>query len=281
VIVLDSIKQLPVTVIVPLYNKETGISRALHSILRQTVRPFEVVVVDDQSTDRSVEMVYEVANRSNIPIRLIRNEKNLGAGATRNVGWRHAETPWVAFLDADDYWQSEFLSTVWSEIQEQGAILGASGMVIRDLRGERPTQTTCLLDRRTEMDPDRYFLRASMKFYPINSSCNLVNKAALARIGGFPEDVRRYEDVITWMRLWGEGRFAFVNQPLTVYERIPGGITSESWDNKAAFKFVARLVPIVVKVIVRRRRGATHAPVFLAWISTLVFLTYLKRLWTK
>ncbi len=96
-----------VSVIVPLYNKQAHIARALHSILAQTWTDFEVIVVDDGSTDSGPGLVRGCRDPR---IRLIR-QPNAGPGAARNRGLREGRAALAAFLDADDEWLPEFLAT--------------------------------------------------------------------------------------------------------------------------------------------------------------------------
>ena len=96
---------MTVSVIIPLYNKARYIQRALNSVLAQTFRDFEVLVVDDGSTDESRDIVRRCADSR---IRLIVQE-NAGPGAARNRGLRDAQTEVVAFLDSDDEWLPTFL----------------------------------------------------------------------------------------------------------------------------------------------------------------------------
>jgi len=98
-----------VSVVVPLFNKEASVRRALSSIARQSCRPLEVLIVDDASTDRSAE---EARTFGGPLFRLIARDINRGASAARNTGIECARGDLVAFLDADDEWHPEFLAAV-------------------------------------------------------------------------------------------------------------------------------------------------------------------------
>jgi len=97
-----------ITVIIPLFNKEKYITRALSSVLKQTMQDFEIIVVDDGSTDRGAQKVRMMEDHR---IKLMQ-QPNRGVSAARNVGVQEAKTDIVAFLDADDEWTSEFLETI-------------------------------------------------------------------------------------------------------------------------------------------------------------------------
>ena len=93
------------SIVIPLYNKELSISNTIQSVLDQTFQNFEIVIVNDGSTDNSVKEVEEFDDKR---IRLI-HQKNQGVSAARNRGIEEAKYEWVAFLDADDLWMKEHL----------------------------------------------------------------------------------------------------------------------------------------------------------------------------
>ncbi|MDD5303369.1 MAG: glycosyltransferase family A protein, partial [Elusimicrobia bacterium] len=99
-----------VSVVIPLYNKGPHIARALDSVLAQSVRDFEIVVVDDASTDGGAEIVRRHHDRR---IRLVgRDKPGPGGHAARNAGIKAAAAPLIAFLDADDTWEPQYLETI-------------------------------------------------------------------------------------------------------------------------------------------------------------------------
>lgn len=97
-----------ISIVIPLYNKELYIKRALTSIFSQTVDDYEIIVVDDGSTDNGPELVTQINDPR---VRLI-HQKNAGVSAARNRGIDDAKGDLIAFLDADDEWKPEFLDTI-------------------------------------------------------------------------------------------------------------------------------------------------------------------------
>jgi glycosyltransferase involved in cell wall biosynthesis len=95
-----------VSVVIPVYNREASIARAVRSALDQTVRDIEIIVVDDRSSDNTVEVLEQVTDTR---IVMLRNEANAGAAAARNRGICAATGRFVAFLDSDDFWDPEKL----------------------------------------------------------------------------------------------------------------------------------------------------------------------------
>jgi glycosyltransferase involved in cell wall biosynthesis len=93
-----------VAVVIPTFNSAATIKRALDSAYAQTVRPNRVIVVDNASTDATIEVVEKVAVDHCREVELVRQHRNCGPGAARNAGWNLAATEFVAFLDSDDSW---------------------------------------------------------------------------------------------------------------------------------------------------------------------------------
>ena len=102
------------TVIIPLYNKEMYIENAIKSILNQTFTDFELLIINDCSTDKSIEIASKFAFEK---VQIIHHEKNSGLAATRNTGIKKATSNYVTFLDADDVWKPNFLESVFQLIQ--------------------------------------------------------------------------------------------------------------------------------------------------------------------
>ncbi len=97
------------SVIIPLYNKEAYIQQTVESVLQQTYSDFELLIVNDASTDKSVSVVSQISDPR---IQLIENPKNMGLSATRNHGISKASGAIIALLDADDVWLPTFLETI-------------------------------------------------------------------------------------------------------------------------------------------------------------------------
>lgn len=98
------------SVIIPAYNAEYTIVRCINSVLLQTIDNYEIIVVDDGSTDYTSNKVKEIADKCN-KIKM-RQQKNSGPGAARNTGISLSQGDYIAFLDADDYWETDYLETI-------------------------------------------------------------------------------------------------------------------------------------------------------------------------
>lgn len=105
---------MEITVIISMYNVENYVSRTLDSVFAQRFKDFEVIIVDDCSTDNSLKKCSESVLKGKIPCRIIQNSENKGVAATRNIGLKEAKGKYVCFVDSDDYIQPDFLENLYN-----------------------------------------------------------------------------------------------------------------------------------------------------------------------
>lgn len=198
-----------ITVVIPLYNKEKYIENTLRSVLNQTFRNFEVLVIDDGSIDTGPEIVKKFDDDR---IKYI-FQKHMGVSAARNKGIEQSESPCIAFLDADDFWNPEFLNTVYSLKKEFVnakifATANSSFSFVNDPQEKKIITFKDYLD-----------ICVKFKISPLNSSSVMVEKKALEHIGGFPLGQQRGEDLDTWFRLLENYDCAYANVVLSFYNQ--------------------------------------------------------------
>lgn len=198
------------SVVIPLYNKAEHIAATLQTVLDQTFRDFEVVIVDDGSTDGSAEIVERVASGH---VRLVR-QKNGGVSAARNRGIKEAAGSYIAFLDADDEWTPEHLAELARLIEEFPGLglYSAAYDIVRD----------GVVYQHSQPVPDGYFgiienflLEYSRNFALAHSSTACIPSELFKEIGGFPEGIRKGEDVIIWIKAALAGKMAYSTKVCT------------------------------------------------------------------
>jgi len=113
---------IPVSVIIPTYNSSHTILRCLDSVLSQTHRPSQVVIIDDASTDNTVNLLSNYISSSPLNIILYVNKTNHGPAYSRNRGWDYSTQPFIAFLDSDDEWHPQKLQYQYSLISSSDSI---------------------------------------------------------------------------------------------------------------------------------------------------------------
>ncbi|MCC7193638.1 MAG: glycosyltransferase family 2 protein [Phycisphaeraceae bacterium] len=189
------------SVIIPTYNREKLISATIDSIFAQSFHDFEVIVVDDGSTDRTLEVIGRYGDR----VKVLR-QQNGGPGAARNTGIKNARGEYVAFLDSDDLWFPWTLETyrqVIDDFKQPSYITGAP-FIFSD---EAAIQTVTRADLRTVAFPD--YLASSKAWCWYSCSSFVIRRDVLQKVGGFTHEWVNAEDADLAMRI---GEFpGFVN----------------------------------------------------------------------
>ena len=204
-----------ISVIIPLYNKQEQIKNTLKSVLNQTFQDFEVIIVDDGSTDRSAQEAEKIVDDR---IRLIRQD-NAGVSAARNRGIEEAKYNLIAFLDADDEWMPEYLETQYNLSKKYPECsVFVCNYEFKDSTGKiRPTIIKKLPFKEEAGILINYFEVASCSHPPLWTSAVVVRKQAIMDIGGFPMGVKSGEDLLTWARLAIKYKIAYSKLPKAIF----------------------------------------------------------------
>ena len=210
---VQQIGDIAFSVVIPLYNKEKYIRKTIESVLLQTYPFFEVIVVDDGSTDRGVEMVEEEGDER---VCLIRQE-NLGVSVARNRGVVEAKEQYIAFLDADDYWHPMFLQ----RMAEMIACYPDAGLYASRY-AEVVNGKLHPFDLRLTSDFMRgyisYFeLYAKTFLSPVWTSAVVIPKKVFSSAGGFTPGVRAGEDIMLWIKIALKESVVYLNEILAYY----------------------------------------------------------------
>ena len=114
--------EIKLSVLVPTYNSSNTIERLIHSLSNQIFKDFEIVFIDDNSTDNTVDLILKALENSNIPSQLIVNETNKGPGYSRNRGLEKANGDYIVFIDSDDIVREDHLSTFYDNIKDHDSV---------------------------------------------------------------------------------------------------------------------------------------------------------------
>lgn len=133
---MQSEERADVSVVIPCYQCSETIGRALNSIFNQTLKPKEIILIDDASGDGTVEGLKSLKNKHGDLIQVVRLPKNVGAASARNIGWDLATQPYIAFLDSDDAWHSKKIEIQYGYMTKNPDVV-ISGHLCRELsKGE-------------------------------------------------------------------------------------------------------------------------------------------------
>jgi glycosyltransferase involved in cell wall biosynthesis len=212
-----------ISIVIPLYNKERYIERTVRSVLAQTYENFDLIVVDDGSTDSGPDIVRNIRDER---LRLVVRE-NGGESAARNTGIYEARAEFVAFLDADDEWLPDFLLTVIGLIRDYPAArtFATNFTIVKPDGSERiifpESRATHLCYLRD------YIMQCVAITSPLIASNIVVEKNLLREINGFPLNQKRAADLDTWFRLLERTPAAYCQLSLAVYHiGLPGSVTA-------------------------------------------------------
>ena len=204
-----------ISVIIPLYNKEKQIAATLQSVIEQTFQNFEIIVVNDGSTDNSTTEVLKIKDSR---IRLVHQE-NAGVSAARNRGIQEARFDLISLLDADDIWKPNYLETQYGLYKKYPRCsVYACNYEFRDVSGAiTSTIIRRLPFQKSEGILSNYFEVASCSHPPICSISIMVKKEAIQAIGGFPLGIKSGEDLLTWARLAANCQIAYSKEVCAIF----------------------------------------------------------------
>src|SRR5690606_31375878 len=196
------------SVVIPLYNKEQSIKSTIQSVLNQFYSEFEILVVNDGSTDGSIAKVNEL---NDARIRVI-NQPNSGVSNARNTGIIEAKNEWIAFLDGDDLWTNNHLDTIYSMMQKYPSErVYASSFKYSD--GRKIYQN---LRSEDVFIVSNYFAEAT-KERLMWTSVVVVHRECFKEAGFFDSRISRGEDLDMWFRLMKHNNLVKTNRITAIY----------------------------------------------------------------
>lgn len=225
-------KEIVCSVIIPLYNKESYIERTIRTVQEQTVSNIEIIVVDDGSTDSSVEVVRGIHDNRVVLVQ----QKNAGVSAARNAGIRNAHGKYVAFLDADDMWEKDFIEISLDLYQKfpSAKMVCPSYTIVYGDRVVLPEFSSVEIDR--ECLVHDFFEMASGNNWVCNSSCVMVDSEIFPLFDyWFPETETFYEDFDFWFRIGSRFPVAHSPKVCSHYNRLTESNARKSHTHKIVY----------------------------------------------
>jgi glycosyltransferase involved in cell wall biosynthesis len=246
-----------VSVIIPAYNAMTYLPETVESVLKQTFTNFEVLIIDDGSSDNIVEWV---SGLSDPRVKLI-SQENQGVSVARNTGIARAQGEYVAFLDADDLWQPTKLEKQVHYLEGNPAVsLVHTWMVLVD---ERCKSTGRVMTSNAECDAWKQLLEQNT----VLTSSVMVRHCCFETVGTFNQNLRAVEDWDVWIRIASCYRFALIKEPLVLYRQHPSN-TTKNWqvleqDFRLVIEKAFHSAPSELMYLKNRSYG--YANLYLAW----------------
>lgn len=220
-----------ISVIMPCFNAEKYLREAIDSVMRQTYTNVELIVVDDGSTDNSLDIARSYGDRV-ISIK----QTNKGPYPARNMGLRVSKGEFITFLDADDYWCSDFIEKLHAALCNSDAVLAYCGWQNIGLKGGSG-KPYIPPDYESGNKVELFLLHAAP--WPIHAA--LVRRSALEELGGFSERLFSCMDYELWLRIATSRPIRRVNEALAFYRHhSKGQITSKKSRQAKNVWFVKR-----------------------------------------
>lgn len=197
-----------ISVVIPLFNKEKYIGRSISSVLEQSYINFELIIVDDGSTDNSLKIVEEFKDKR---IRIIKKQ-NSGVSATRNIGIEQSKGEYIALLDADDYWQNDFLLEMSNLTNDypQAALYCSNYFVVSESKVR-------IKNTKIKTGVIKNYFQIAHYNTLVTSSSVLIPKSTLFSTGLFDEKIANGEDLHLWFRIVDFGNIIYLHKPLMYY----------------------------------------------------------------
>jgi len=200
------------SVIIPLYNKAPYVKKALETVCAQTYRDYEIIVINDGSTDNSAIIAEEYLNGVEGISYKILSQQNAGVSAARNNGVAQATGEYLAFLDADDWWEPTYLERMAQLITDYPE----AGLYACNYVYYKPGKTHVALNIPTGYInyPKAYYESGAM---PVTSITAIMPRVVFDEMGGFPVGIKLGEDFLLWAKTAMHYPVAFCEEPLAYY----------------------------------------------------------------
>jgi len=222
-----------VSVIIPTYNRAWIIEEAIHSVLAQDYTEFELIVVDDGSTDQTFDVLESYRN----DIKVL-SQKNKGVSAARNRGIAEASGKFIAFLDSDDLWLSQKLSVQIDFFNQTPDALICQTEEVWIRNGFRVNP------KKRHKKPSGMIFKPSLKLCLVSPSAVMIRRRLFDRVGGFDETLPACEDYDLWLRISCRFPIHLIDTPLIIKR---GGHDDQLSKGTGLDKFRIKAIEKIIK----------------------------------
>lgn len=204
-----------ISIIIPVYNAEKFLDETINTVLNQTYKKFELILVNDGSKDKSVDVIKKYNDKR---IKLIDNKNNKGAALSRNDGIRKAKGRYICFLDADDLWNKEKLEKQINFMKEKECAFSFTGYEFANENG--------IPNGKKVFIPKKLNYKSALKNTTISTITVMIDTKKMDKDLIYMNNVKS-EDTATWWNILKNGYEAFgLNEILSFYRRSDGTLSS-------------------------------------------------------
>lgn len=228
---MSEIQAPKVSVILPTFNRALDLPRSIESVLNQTFQDFELIVVDDGSTDDTKDVIERINSKK---IRYLRHDRNRGAAAARNTGLKLARGAFIAFQDSDDEWRDDKLEKHMQAFSAVPAMVGVVYSGFWRIRGRKKVY----LPASGVEQKDGHIYAELLKGNFVTPQCATVRRDCFGKVGFFDERLPPLEDWDLFIRMSRLYEFKYIEEPLTTIHQSSDGILSNYLMHVKAFELI-------------------------------------------
>ena len=206
------------SVIIPIYNKAAYIEKSILSVLNQTYTDFELIIINDGSTDHSLALLLELQAEHNHSF-IVLNQENKGVSSARNNGVKVSKNDYIAFLDADDWWDVSYLEEMNILIQSfpEAGVYGSSYFKVKN---GKTIPAIIGVDTSLKMGLIDYFQTyINSPYMPLWTGSTVVKRTVFETENGFKKSLKMGEDFDLWVRIANKYPVAYLNKALAFYNQ--------------------------------------------------------------
>lgn len=195
-----------ISIIIPTFNREVFLIKAIESVLSQTYKDFELIIVDDGSQDKTHEVAADFKDKRIVYIR----QDNKGVASSRNLGIKISKRPFIAFLDSDDWWDNKKLEIQLKKMQE------APDYLISHTDEVWYRNKKLLNQKKKHKKSNGYIFDKCLSLCAVSMSTVMIKRELFDKVGLFDKNLPCCEDYDFWLRVSAKFPFLFIDKPLTL-----------------------------------------------------------------
>lgn len=220
-----------ISIIIPFFDEFIFLKRAINSVLQQTYKKFELIIIYDNPKNKENLKSLKKFIFKKSKIKLLINKKNIGAGYSRNKGIKNSNGNYIAFLDSDDFWNRNKLFLQMKFMKKTNLLISHTSYDIIDVRGN-------FLNRRKACDLNHLDL---IKSCDVGLSTVIINRKLLKKTSLFPS-LKTKEDYVLWLKISSKGiTLKGLNKSLTKWTKRPKSLSSSTFQKiKDAFSVYSK-----------------------------------------
>ena len=216
----EIIKEIKISVVIPTYNRVAYLERCISSVIKQSYKIDEIIVIDNNSDDNTAEFI-----KSKYPFIKLFNEEKEGVSFARNYGIKKAKNKWIAFLDSDDEWNKNKI-----EKQVEKILFSKSKYKIIHTNEKWIRNGKHLNKKKKHEKKEGYIFNDCLEICKISPSSVLIHKSLFLKYGYFDNDLVVCEDYDLWLRITSKVLVGYVDEPLLIkYGGHKGQLSKKYW----------------------------------------------------